>query len=65
MRVAREPLRPRRSPNRNGYQADAAGEKRTVGIRGTKRLGNSKAPFMFIFVVEFFSNPKQVLAQRF
>ena len=36
MRVAKEPLRPRRNPNRNGYQADAAGKKRTVGYRGIK-----------------------------
>ena len=30
-RVVKEPLRPRRNPNRIGYQAVAAGEKRTAG----------------------------------
>src|SRR5688500_16295391 len=29
--VVNEPRRPRRNPNRNGYQVDAAGEKRTAG----------------------------------
>ena len=37
------PLRPRRNPNRIGYWADAAEEKRTAGIRGIrKRLGNPR-----------------------
>jgi hypothetical protein len=39
-RVVIEPLRPRRNPNRIGYQAVAAGEKRTAG----EFEGNQKAP---------------------
>jgi hypothetical protein len=51
-RVVIEPLRPRRNPNRIGYQAVAAGKKRTAGeLRNQKRLENSEAPNMYIFVV--------------
>jgi hypothetical protein len=39
-RVVIEPLRPRRNPNRIGYQAVAAGEKRTAG----EIEGNQKTP---------------------
>jgi hypothetical protein len=55
-RVVMEPLRPRRNPNRKGYQAVAAGEKRTAGeIEGEPKSASkkSKAPNMYIFVVWF------------
>ena len=70
-RVVMEPLRPRRNPNRIGYQAVAAGEKRTAGeSRNQKRLENSEAPNMCIFVVWFLinSNPdliKEILKHEF
>jgi hypothetical protein len=70
--VVIEPLRPRRNPNRKGYQAVAAGEKRTAGeIEGNqKRLENSEAPNTYIFVVWFLinSNPdliKEILKHEF
>src|SRR5688572_19188064 len=54
-RVAMEPLRPRRNPNRIGYQAVAAGEKRTAGYFEELKSASkkSKAPNMYIFVVWF------------
>ena len=54
-----EPLRPRRNPNRNGCQADAAGEKRTAGIRGTKNASDDQgAANMYICCLNSLVNPK-------
>jgi hypothetical protein len=52
-RVVIKPLRPRRNPNRIGYQAVAAGEKRTAGDFEEPKSASkkSKAPNMYIFVV--------------
>ena len=49
--VTKASLRPRRNPNRIGCQSDAAGEKRTARIRGTKTPRKTKAPCLYIFVV--------------
>ena len=47
--VVTEPLRPRRNPNRIGYQAVAAGKKRTAGNRGIKNASEKpKAPNLSI-----------------
>jgi hypothetical protein len=47
--VVTVPLRPRRNPNRIGYQAVAAGEKRTAGNRGIKNASEKpKAPNLSI-----------------
>src|SRR5690349_20494195 len=65
-RVAREPLRPRKNPNRIGYQAVAAGEKRTAGDRGTKNASKTPRRRICIYLLfEFFSNSNHDLAREF
>src|ERR1041384_5788927 len=66
-RVVKEPLRPRRNPNRIGYQDVAAGEKRTAG-EFEEPESASKTPRRRICVYllfEFFSNSNHDLAREF
>ena len=60
-----EPLRPRRNPNRIGYQADATGKKRTVGNRGNKNASEIPRRRLYVYwLFEFFSNSYQDLAKE-
>jgi len=62
-RVVIEPLRPRRNPNRKGYQAVAAGEKRTAGeIEGNqKRLEKLRgAEYVYICCLNSLAIPTQI-----
>src|SRR5258705_7391564 len=64
-RVVIKPLRPRRNPNRTGYQAVAAGEKRTAGDRGTKNASKTPRRRICIYLLfEFFSNSNPDLAKE-
>src|SRR5437867_11682357 len=65
-RVVIKPLRPRRNPNRIGYQAVAAGEKRTAGDRGTKNASKTPRRRICIYLLfEFFSNSNHDLVREF
>jgi hypothetical protein len=71
-RVVIEPLRPRRNPNRIGYQAVAAGEKRTAGdFEEPKSASKTPRRRICIYLLfEFFinSNPdltKEILNNEF
>jgi len=50
-RVVNEPLRPRRNPNRIGYLAVAAGEKRTAGDRGTKNASETPRRRIYVYLL--------------
>jgi len=62
-RVVIKPLRPRRNPNRIGYQAVAAGEKRTAGeIEGIqKRLEKLRgAEYVYICCLNSLAIPTTI-----
>ena len=45
-----EPLRPRRNPNRIGYQAVAAGEKRTAGEWGEPKTPRKLQGAEYVYI---------------
>jgi hypothetical protein len=61
--VVTEPLRPRRNPNRIGYQAVAAGKKRTAGEieENQKRLEKLRgAEYDYICCLNSLAIPTQI-----